>query len=222
MCAMPDSTAPQRTRESLTSGFHTVCLSYDRRLNMKAGTLDREIVWETPTGKQVSIKSRRLVSFVNRHVATTSYRVTLLNAAAALVISSEMTAAEPKSDTDANDPRLTRVFATRVLHPRTSYAKDRRIVLCHATEKSRLTLACAIDHVLDTSCPHAHKVVFNEDFGQVAFTIEAQPGRPIDLTKFMIYHTSQTASAEDLCGRAEWTMDRVMDQGFEQLLTSQE
>ena len=160
-------------------------LSYDRRLNMKAGTLDREIVWEKPTGKQLSIKSRRLVSFVNRHVATISYRVTLLNAAAALVISSEITAAEPKSDTDANDPRLTKVFATQVLHPRTSYAKDRRIVLCHATEKSRLTLACAIDHVLDPSCPHAHKVVFNEDFGQVAFTIEAQPGRPIDLTKFI-------------------------------------
>src|SRR3954452_8833457 len=28
MCAMPDSTAPQRTPESLTSGFHTVCLIY--------------------------------------------------------------------------------------------------------------------------------------------------------------------------------------------------
>src|SRR4051812_18614380 len=27
MCAMPDFIAPQRTRESLTSGFHTVCLS---------------------------------------------------------------------------------------------------------------------------------------------------------------------------------------------------
>ena len=94
--------------------------------------------------------------------------------------------------------------------------------MCHATEKSRLTLACAIDHALDTSCPHAHKVAFNEDFGQVAFTIEAQPGRPIDLTKFMVYHTSQTASAEELCGRAEWTTDRVMNQGFEQLLMSQE
>src|SRR6476661_2476787 len=35
-------------------------LSYDRRLNMRSGTLDREIVWETPTGKQVSITSRRL------------------------------------------------------------------------------------------------------------------------------------------------------------------
>jgi alpha,alpha-trehalose phosphorylase len=43
--------------------------SYDRRLNMKSGTLDREILWETPAGKQVSIRSRRLVSFENRHVA---------------------------------------------------------------------------------------------------------------------------------------------------------
>ena len=197
-------------------------LSYDRRLNMRSGTLDREIVWETPTGKQISITSRRLVSFVDRHVAAISYRVTLLNAAAALVISSEMTAAEPKSATDADDPRLTRVFATRVLHPRTSYAKDRRIVLCHATANSRLTLACAIDHALDTLCPHAHKVAFNEDFGQVAFIIEAEPGRPINLTKFMIYHTSQTASAEELCGSAEWTTDRVVNQGFEQLIMSQE
>src|SRR5690348_15057576 len=171
-------------------------LSYDRRLDMKSGTLDREIVWETPTGKQVSITSRRLVSFVNKHVAAISYRVTLLNAPAALVISSEMMAAEPKAVADANDPRQTRVFAERVLHPRASYAKDRRIVLCHATAKSRLTLACAIDHTLDTLCPHAHKVAFDEDFGQVAFTIEAQPGSPISLTKAIIYHTSQTASPE--------------------------
>ena len=193
-------------------------LSYDRRLNMKSGTLDREILWETPAGKQVLITSRRLVSFANRHVAAISYHVTLLNAAASLVISSEMVANEPSASTDANDPRQTRVFAGRVLHPRTSYAKDRRIVLCHATEKSRLTLACATDHSLETSCPHAHKVVHTEDFGQVAFTIEARPGCPIHLTKYMVYHTSQTASAEELCGRAEWTMDRVMTQGFQQLL----
>ncbi len=70
-------------------------LSYDRRLNMKSGTLDREILWETPAGKQVLITSRRLVSFANRHVAAISYQVTLLNAAASLVISSEMAAHEP-------------------------------------------------------------------------------------------------------------------------------
>src|SRR3974390_3350413 len=107
-------------------------LRYDRRLNMKSGTLDREIVWETPAGKQVSITSRRLVSFANRHVAVISYRVTLLNAAAPIVISSEMKANEPSALVDADDPRQTRVFGDRVLHARASYAKDRRIVLSHA------------------------------------------------------------------------------------------
>jgi len=197
-------------------------LSYDRRLNMKSGTLDREILWETPAGKQVSITSRRLVSFANRHVAAIAYRVTLLNAAAPIVISSEMKTNEPNALIDANDPRQTRGFAGRVLHPRASYAKDRRIVLCHATEKSRLTLACATDHSLETLCQYAYKVAYTEDFGQVAFTIDAQPDCPIHLTKYMVYHTSPTASREELCGRAEWTMDRQLNQGFEQLLASQE
>jgi alpha,alpha-trehalose phosphorylase len=196
-------------------------LSYDRRLNMKSGTLDREILWETPSGKQVLITSRRLVSFANRHVAAISYRVTLVNAAASLVISSEMNTSEPNAF-DANDPRQTKGFAGPVLHPRTSYTKDRRIVLCHTTEKSCLTLACATDYSLETSCAHAHKVAYTENFGQVAFTIDARPGCPIQLTKYMVYHTSDKASPEELCGRTEWTMDRMMVQGFQQLLGSQE
>jgi alpha,alpha-trehalose phosphorylase len=65
-------------------------------------------------------------------------------------------------------------------------------------------------------------VVYSEDFGQVAFSVEAQPGCPIHLSKFMVYHTSPTAGAEELCGRAEWTMDRVVDQGCQQLLSAQQ
>jgi len=95
-------------------------------------------------------------------------------------------------------------------------------VLCHATERSRLALTCATDHFLETSCTYGCKVTHNEDFGQVAFTIEAQPESPIQLSKYMVYYTSRIACAEELCGRAEWTMDRVMHQGFQQLLTSQE
>src|SRR6201982_3477286 len=79
-------------------------LRYDRRLNMKTGTLDREILWETPSGKQVLITSRRLVSFADRHVAAISYSVTLLSGAAPLVISSEMVAHEPTAHSEANDP----------------------------------------------------------------------------------------------------------------------
>jgi alpha,alpha-trehalose phosphorylase len=85
-----------------------------------------------------------------------------------------------------------------------------------------LTLACATDSVLETASTHAYKVVQAADFGQVALTIEARRGSPIELTKFMVYHASRTASAEELCGRAEWTLDRVTAQGFKQLLASQQ
>jgi alpha,alpha-trehalose phosphorylase len=197
-------------------------LSYERRLNMKAGTLDRNVLWETPAGKRVSIRSRRLVSFVNRHVAAISYCVTLVDAPAFVVISSEMATEKPSDDGTRDDPRLARAFPGRVLHPRTSYSSDQRIVLCHATEKSRFTLSCATDHTIESPCAHSHKVTCAPDFGQVAFAIDAKPGCPIQLTKYIVYHSSQTASAEQLCGRAEWTMDRVVTQGFDHLLTSQE
>jgi alpha,alpha-trehalose phosphorylase len=85
-----------------------------------------------------------------------------------------------------------------------------------------LALACATETALETACTNAYKVVHGEDFGQVAFTIEARRGCPIQLTKYMVYHTSQTASAEELCGGAEWTLDRVTAHGFSQLLASQE
>jgi len=38
----------------------------------------------------------------------------------------------------------------------------------------------------------------------------------------MVYHTSGMASVEELCGRAEWTMDRMTAEGFQHLLLSQE
>ena len=196
-------------------------LSYDRRLNMRSGTLDREILWETPAGKQVSIASRRLVSFANKHVAAISYSLTVLDADAVVVISSEMSANGQSARADSEDPRLARAFPGRVLHPRTSYSKDRRIVLCHATEKSRLLLTCVTESALETACTYAYKVEHDANFGQVVFTIQAQRGCPIRLTKYMVYHTSQTASAQELCGRAEWTLDRVAT-GFQYLLAAQE
>src|SRR5262249_27850887 len=154
--------------------------------------------------------------------AAISYDVTILNAEAPVVISSEMVVNEPSTRVDGLDPRQATLFAGKVLHNRASYANDCRIVLCHATEKSRMTLACASDHAFQTACQYGYKSVYSEDSGQVVFTIEAQPGCPIHLAKYMVYHTSQTASAEELCGRAEWTLDRIKKQGAQELFASQE
>ena len=136
---------------------------------MKSGTLDREVLWETPSGKQVRIKSRRLISFRQRHVAAISYEVTLLNAEAPVVISSEMLAQQPEVRKGEDDPRQAKIFSGKVLQHCASYAQDRRIVLAHGTERTQMILACAIDHELESDCPHSYKTSHTEDFGQVVF-----------------------------------------------------
>jgi alpha,alpha-trehalose phosphorylase len=195
---------------------------YERRLNMKSGTLDRELLWETPSGKQVRIKSQRLISFRQRHVAAISYEVTLLNGDAPVVISSEIISQQPGLQTGEADPRQAKIFSGKVLRHQASYAQAHRIVLAHGTERTQMVLACAIDHDLKTECPHSYKTSHTEDLGQVAFTITAQPQRPIHLTKYIVYHTSKTATPDAVCRRAEWTLDRVVGQGFTGLLAEQE
>src|SRR5271157_1725142 len=169
-------------------------LAYDRRLNLKEGTLDRTLLWETPAGKQISITSRRMVSLSDKHVAVISFIVTVLNAEASIVISSEMQVSSTGPPHTSDDPRQTRAFAERVLHPQASYARDNRIVLCHATLRSRMILACATDHVLETSCSYTNSVRYGEDFGQVLYNIQARPGCPVTLNKYLIYHSSATSS----------------------------
>jgi alpha,alpha-trehalose phosphorylase len=194
---------------------------YARQLNMKSGTLDRELIWETSSGKQVRINSRRLISFQQRHVAAISYEVTILNAAAAVVIASGIRHDKHHDGNSADDPRQAKFSAKQLLHY-ASHARERRIILVHGTERSQMTLACGIDHDLATDCPHSYRTDHAENCGDVVFTIGAGPGCPIQLTKYMVYHTSKTSTPAEVSRRAEWTLDRVARQGFATLLAEQE
>lgn len=195
-------------------------LKFERALNMQTGTLDRELIWETPSGKQVLIRSQRLVSFVQRHVAAVSYEVTLLNAAAAIVISSDVHY-EPEGGEGSSDPRLARKFKERVLLPQQQTKRDRRLILSHRTRSSQMTIACGVDHQFESEGNYHAVSQCSEDDGKVIFSIEGKPSTPIRLTKFMTYHHSGRCSSQELHDRAERTLDRVMQQGFDALLKSQ-
>ena len=197
--------------------------SYDRRLNMKAGMLEREVLWETPSGKLVWIRSKRLVSFPHRHLAAISFEVEVENADAPVVISSEIVAIHRKGiKNDEGDPRQARVFHDRILMPLMQVSENQRIILCHETRSSKLTLACGIDHDFETECAYSVRTKNTKDFGQVLYSINAQPGIPIHLTKFMVYHKTATASPEEMCDRVERTLDRVTGHGFMPLQKSQQ
>ena len=91
-------------------------VNYERTLDMRTGILERDVTWEKGSGKRIRIRSRRLVSFEHRHVAAVSYEVTLLNADAPIVISSELVYQEETRPVEG-DPRGSRAFAGRVLLP---------------------------------------------------------------------------------------------------------
>ena len=147
--------------------------------------------------------------------------MTLLNADAPVVISSEMALPKARLRKGETDPRQARIFTGDVLHFRGGYDQDRRIVLAHATEQTRMILACGIDHDFRSDNPHQYETRRRDDFGQVAFSMTARAKTPIGLTKYMVYHSAQDATPEQISGRAEWTLDRIASQGFAALLAEQ-
>jgi alpha,alpha-trehalose phosphorylase len=193
---------------------------FERALDMRAGTLDREVLWETASGKQVSIRSRRLVSLRHRHLAAIAYEVTLLNADAPVLISSELTNGEERPAADI-DPRRARRNGGPVLEPGESYRRGTRLVLGQITRNSRMSLACAVHHELETECAHSSEGTCSDHAGQVVFKVDAKPKVPIRLVKYLAYHTSRRAPVEELCQRAEWSLDRAAQIHFEGLLKSQ-
>ena len=78
-----------------------------------------------------------------------------------------------------------------------------------------------MDHTLETECASSFKSNWGEDGARVVFHIDAEPGKPITLTKYLTYHTSRTDKTDELCDRAERTLDRVVGHGFGQLLADQ-
>jgi len=193
---------------------------YERVLDMQSGTLRREILWQMASGILVSIKTERLVSFEHRHLAAISYEVTVLNKRAPVVISSEIVHHKTVRGSDG-DPRHTRLFKEKVLKPEHQSAEECRMMLGFQTRSSGMRLACGVDHDIAGQCPYTCKSELSETQGKMVFAFDAQPEAPVRLTKYMTYHTSRSAPVRDLIDRAERTLARGKENGFDALLTSQ-
>ncbi|MGZ5389307.1 MAG: glycoside hydrolase family 65 protein, partial [Aeromicrobium sp.] len=101
-------------------------LGYDRTLDFRAGVLSRDILWRTPGGKRVRIRSRRMVSFTQRHLAILTFEVTMLDDAAPVAINSQILNRQDGEDEyhvtsaamgEGRDPRRAGRIERRVLVP---------------------------------------------------------------------------------------------------------
>ena len=196
-------------------------VNYDRALDVRTGILARDVTWEQGSGKRIRIRSQRLVSFEHRHVAAISYEVTLLNADAPIVISSELVYPEETRPIEG-DPRASRAFAERVLLPQTLQSSEAKAILTAMTRTSGMTLACGMDHQVEMNGSYDIKNDSRGERGRVVVSARGIAGQTLRLTKLLTYHTSTHAPVDELAERAEEALERAKILGFEELAAGQQ
>ncbi len=201
--------------------------TYARTLDMRAGTLTRELVWETMAGKRVVVRSCRIVSLVHRHLMAVIYDVVLPEHSAPIAISSLVLnrqdvhlRSEPGRG-QASDPRRATALPGRVLNAEVVESDANRMLLGYTTTNSRMTLGVGIDHVLEAPPEVELHVTLDGDVGEGVLTAEARAGVPIRIIKYISYQSSRSAPSAELVARCGRTLDRAVRDGADALLASQ-
>ncbi|WP_182378784.1 glycoside hydrolase family 65 protein [Nocardioides sp. WS12] len=208
-------------------------IEYERALDFRTGVLTRELIWRTPGGKRVQVRSTRMVPLEQRHLAVLTFEVTLLDERASLAISSQLINRQdiepeaPSNDGDAGagaDPRKAESFKGRVLIPRLHDADPNtgRIKLGYRTAQSGMTIGVVADHTLETVAHTSMSVHSEDDMAKVIYRVAAEPGITVKLTKVVSFHTAETVPPRELIDRCERTLDRTHEEGIAHQYSAQE
>lgn len=203
---------------------------YERTLSFQDGVLTRELLWRTPAGKHVQLRSRRMVSFAERHLALMDYEITLLDADAPLVVSCEILNRQDGQDEfhvkaaamgSGFDPRRASNLAGRVLEPVSKWEGGGRSVLGYRVATSGMTLAVAADHSIETTDDVELLTQIDDDVAKHVFRIRGTAGTTTRITKVVSYHTSRVVPPLELVDRCRRTLDRARENGAEGVLAQQ-
>lgn len=193
--------------------------SYERALDMRAGVLERRVEWETPRGAKLRLHSVRLASLEHRHMGAVSYRLTLLEGKADLAISSELVTHGEGDRSD--DPRRGGRPGGTGLIPVDRSADGTRVALELATQVSGLSMACGMEHRVEAGDCSSIESSVDADAGRVTFLLDAEPGTPVMISKFLAYHYAAEAPKGDLQRRVHRTLDRAQRDGFDRIAAVQ-
>ncbi|MDO5628635.1 MAG: glycosyl hydrolase family 65 protein [Mobilicoccus sp.] len=198
--------------------------SYERSIDFREGVLRRDVIWRTPAGKRVRVKTTAMVSFTQRHLAIYTIHITLLDGDAPVVISSQILNRQDGLDEyhahgaakgEGFDPRRTVDFDHRVLIPQGHWHSDRRMLLGYRCSSSGMTLGVGADHAIHTDNDYESLVDTEDDLGKKVYRIDARQGQPIFVTKAVSYHTSRGVPVRELFDRCRRTLDRVRSDGVQ-------
>jgi alpha,alpha-trehalose phosphorylase len=193
-------------------------LDYHRRLDFRTGILTREVVWRTPSAKIVHIRSERMTSFAQRHVALLRLEVTMLRGSAPIAVSCQIMNRQDGEDDfgvrqhslgKGIEPRKAKQFQHRVYLPRYRYQEGTRSILGYRVAQSGMTVAVAADHLLETADPVHVSGTITDDLARNVFEIDASEGVTTTVTKLVAYHSSGGYPVQELVDRCVRTLRRA-------------
>jgi alpha,alpha-trehalose phosphorylase len=194
-------------------------LAHERLLDLRAGVLSRRAEWRSPAEAAVRVSSTRLVSLVQRSAAAIFYEVEPIEAPIRVVVQSELVANEP-GPPQADDPRAAAALESP-LQSEDFFDHGARVVLAHSTKLSRLTMAAAMDHLVEGPEGTETFTESGPDVGRVTVASDLEPGERLRLIKFLAYGWSSRRSLAALRDQAVAALTEARHTGWEGLLAGQ-
>ena len=197
-------------------------VEHTRTLDLRAGTLTRNVTWTSPAGHTVKVNSVRLVSLTQRAIAAISYTVTPVDEPLRLVLMSELVANED-IPTAAGDPRTAAALAKPLIseeHMAVDGGKPRAF-LVHSTRSSQLRLAAAMSHDIHGPDRMAIQSESFPDLGRLMVAAEVPKGEELRIVKYVGYGWSAERSRPALVDQVSGAIAAAQLTGWDGLLAEQ-
>jgi len=194
-------------------------LSHERVLDLRAGTLTRTADWVSPAGRRVRVRSRRLVSFVQRAVAAVEFTVELVDGPARLTLQSELVANEPMPQR-GDDPRVAAALDAPLVSLEHG-ASQHGATLVHRTRRSGLQMAVAMHNDVEAPGRVAVETTSGGDWARTTAVSALGPGQQLRLVKHLGYGWSALRSRPALRDQVAGAISGARFTGFEGLLREQ-
>jgi alpha,alpha-trehalose phosphorylase len=195
-------------------------LDHRRSLDLRAGMLTRTVHWRSPSGREIQIRTERLVSFVQRSVAAIRYEVWPCDGHPLRVVAqSELVANEP-STSKSDDPRAAAALRAPLVAEEQE-VHGHRIVLVHRTRASGLRMAAGMDHVLEEVDGLVSGAETAPDLGRVWMTAELGAEGVLRFTKFLAYGWSSQRSLPSVRDQVDAAVASARRTGWDAMVKGQ-
>lgn len=200
-------------------------IEHNRVLDLRRGFVSREAVWESPRGRRVSVRTRRLVSLIVPHLACMEYEVEVLGPPEASPMSIEITSQLVANESDlrqSDDPREMAAYWGQVLKPIWSVSDGDRIGLGHRVDLAQLSAYCLTDHVIETVGEYQAETV-RDDGSHIdrVYRVQLHAGEVIRVRKYLIYCYGDDEESAAIPDRIAGWMNTATAWTFEDLLDKQ-